>query len=286
MTFTRWHEDDLAGRILADEGLVENGGKWVVLNLPALKEHNENPDDDFREIGDPLWPEMVSLKTLLKFQESGSRTWTSVYQQRPAPKEGGLIKRAFFPIWTSGQVMDFIKGRDFVRHFVVDTAFTNKSKNDPSAIMEFFIMENFLIILSFKKFHLQIGELLEELKKSYAKGTRKSRMYIEPKANGISIVQLLQRVRMANGDLINVQEDFNPDVDKYARAASIIDLLETGRVILVSAWWNEVFLTDCAVFPNGKEKEAVDTLVQAVDKLQNPGMSSSSMRIGLPNGGN
>ena len=285
MTFTRWHEDDLAGRILADEGLVENGGKWVILVLPAIKESNDDPQDDFREVGEPLWPEVHSLKTLLGYQQGGSRTWTSVYQQRPAPKEGGLIKREYFPIWTSAQVMDFIKGRDFVRHFVVDTAFTNKTKNDPSAVLEFFIMENLLFVLHFKKYHLQMGELLEELKRIYAKGTKKSFMYIEPKANGISIVQLLQRIRLDNGNLMNVKEDFNPDVDKYARAAAIVDILETGRVILVAGHWNEVFLTDCAVFPNGKEKEAVDTIVQAVDKLQNPGLSSSSMRIGLPSGG-
>src|SRR3546814_5542519 len=62
-------------------------------------------------------------------------------------------------------------------------------------------------------------------------------MFIEPKANGISIVQLLKRVKDNLGRLINVREDFAPDVDKEARVNGILDILQTGRVILLAGPW-------------------------------------------------
>lgn len=282
ITLTRWHEDDIAGRILAEEGRVEDGGKWHVFVLPAIKEDDSNPED-IRQIGEALYPAKHGLAKLKGIEAKNPRTWSSLYQQRPAPLEGALIKRGFFPIWSPSQVLQFIKGRQFKKDFVVDTAFTQKSKNDPSAILTYFILENLLFITDFQKFRKEAPELLETLKLHYAKNaTRQSMLFIEPKANGISIVQLLKRVRLEDGRVMNVKEDTPPDVDKYARASAITDLLSTGRVILVAGPWNRVFLDDCSVFPNGKEAEAVDVLVMAVDKLENPQYQKTSMRTSVP----
>ena len=81
---TRWHEDDLAGRILAD---METGGdQWDVISLPALAEEN---DPLGRAFGEPLWPEWESLEELERKRRAvGPREWSALYQQRPAPEEG------------------------------------------------------------------------------------------------------------------------------------------------------------------------------------------------------
>lgn len=84
---TRWHEQDLAGRILAGE----DADDWTILDLPAICDS----DDDAlgRTIGAPLWPKRYALKALEKIRRAvGERVWWSLYQQKPRPLEGGVWK--------------------------------------------------------------------------------------------------------------------------------------------------------------------------------------------------
>jgi predicted phage terminase large subunit-like protein len=89
---TRWHKDDLAGRILASE----DGPNWTVLSLPAEAE----ADDPLgRALGEPLWPErfdsgaLAGIRTVL-----GSWSYAALYQQRPMPAEGGMFQRHWFEV--------------------------------------------------------------------------------------------------------------------------------------------------------------------------------------------
>lgn len=99
---TRWHEDDMAGRILPADydfrsGLVtaRDGEEWYVLNFPAICERLD--DGTGRQIGEPLWPNFFTLKKLLQEQRSqGPRNWAALYQQRPRPGEGGIFKSEWF----------------------------------------------------------------------------------------------------------------------------------------------------------------------------------------------
>ncbi len=90
LTMTRWHEDDLAGRILAQ---AEAGGEeWVVVSLPALAEPDHTADDP-RQPDEPLWPEKYSTDRLRAIRTTiGPYQWAALYQQRPAPIGGGLWK--------------------------------------------------------------------------------------------------------------------------------------------------------------------------------------------------
>ena len=90
LVMTRWHQDDLAGRILAEEKL--SGVKeWEVINYPALAE----TDDIFgRQEGQALWPERYPADVLLKTKERvGSRVWFSLFQGKPQDPESALFKR-------------------------------------------------------------------------------------------------------------------------------------------------------------------------------------------------
>jgi hypothetical protein len=85
LVMTRWHEDDLGGRLLALES-----ADWTVLRLPALAE----PDDPLqRPIGAALWPEWEDVSALLRKRDTiGERAWSSLYQQAPRPPQGALFK--------------------------------------------------------------------------------------------------------------------------------------------------------------------------------------------------
>jgi len=86
---TRWHEDDLAGRLLDLQGRVEDGGEWTVLELPAIAAD-----------GSALWPEWYDVPALKRIESTiGPREWSALYQQRPQPDEGTFFQRDWLPSW-------------------------------------------------------------------------------------------------------------------------------------------------------------------------------------------
>lgn len=104
MMLTRWHADDLAGRILPEEwdgesGVFEgrDGRTWHVICLPAIADRADDPLG--RKVGETLWPEWFSLDHWKPFQRN-SRTWSSLYQQKPSPDEGTFLKAEWFKRYT------------------------------------------------------------------------------------------------------------------------------------------------------------------------------------------
>lgn len=81
---TRWHEDDLSGRLL-------NGNdKWELLELPAI-----NPQ------GEALWPDWYDVPALERIKANiGPREWSALYQQKPQPDEGTFFQRDWLKEWT------------------------------------------------------------------------------------------------------------------------------------------------------------------------------------------
>lgn len=102
LILTRWHEDDLAGRLLA----AEDGHLWRVVNIPAQAEADDDP------LGRELGEFMVSARgrTLAQWAaikvRSTARTWAALYQQRPAPIEGAVWKSPWIEAFR-GKTGDF-----------------------------------------------------------------------------------------------------------------------------------------------------------------------------------
>lgn len=87
---TRWHEDDLVGRILKGSFHTE----WTRVRLPALAE----ADDPLgRAEGDPLWPWRMNKTELLDIATTSEYWWNAMYQQRPRPPGGAILKADWFP---------------------------------------------------------------------------------------------------------------------------------------------------------------------------------------------
>jgi hypothetical protein len=88
LIMTRWHEDDIAGRLLRRDD------DWDVLKLEAIKETDVK--DDPRKLGEALWPERHSLERLELIKDNSPVTFNSLYQQNPKPSKEALV----FPVWT------------------------------------------------------------------------------------------------------------------------------------------------------------------------------------------
>jgi predicted phage terminase large subunit-like protein len=92
LIMTRWHEDDLAGRLLKNM-TTDTGEQWDVINLPAIAEENDLLE---RKPGEVLWSGRYNLTELSRIKgNTGSYWWNALYQQRPQPPGGGLLKRSW-----------------------------------------------------------------------------------------------------------------------------------------------------------------------------------------------
>jgi hypothetical protein len=131
---TRWHTDDLAGRLLPKTydgrtGWVTSteGEKWCVVNLPALAEKN---DPLGRKPGEALWPEWwTQARMEAERRAQTARNWAALYQQRPVLEEGGIFKEKWWRIWQPPQ-----DPKCDIRLMSVDTAYTDKTQGDFSAV--------------------------------------------------------------------------------------------------------------------------------------------------------
>lgn len=111
IVMTRWHEDDLSGRILPEKYdgrsgwfTARDGERWYVLSLQAIAEDGIQCPLG-RRPGEALWPEYYSLDFLLQqkatLSTKDTRAWTSLYQQRPAPESGGYFQRSWFKTYST-----------------------------------------------------------------------------------------------------------------------------------------------------------------------------------------
>lgn len=134
---TRWHEDDLAGRLLKkDAERVARGENalWEVVSFPAIKEGPPTVIDP-RNPGEALWPEMHNEANLAEKRENADeRTWQSLYQQQPVSKSGNIIKTDRFRFMEMDDFIALSRGKYVAWNYKVDGAYTEKTKNDASAL--------------------------------------------------------------------------------------------------------------------------------------------------------
>ncbi|QLJ06728.1 terminase, large subunit (plasmid) [Streptomyces sp. NEAU-sy36] len=125
---TRWHEDDLSGRILATE--PEN---WTLIDLPALALSDQDPLG--RKPGQALWPEQYDEEELARTRRAvGERVWWALYQQQPRPLEGGVWQWA----WITGNRVSVtaLRGVDLTRILVaIDPSGGAGTANDETGIV-------------------------------------------------------------------------------------------------------------------------------------------------------
>lgn len=262
LIMTRWHDDDLAGRILK----AETG--WEVVYLPAIKEDDSNPDDP-RKIGDALWPGKHSLKRLREMEDRSPRTFAALYQQRPSIEGGNIWQKDWFRTITMAQFLG-IKHRGIPIHFFVDTAYDERKKgkgdNDPTGIIAACRINNTMYIVDAISVYKTFPDLIKFLPE-YVKAngyTGSSTVRIEPKANGRSVVQQLK-----DETDLNVTETPSPTESKEVRAHANSAKIECGRVYLVEGDWNEAYLHQVSQFPAAAHDEYVDNTNYAIDFLIN-----------------
>lgn len=257
---TRWHEDDLAGRILKAEP-----EDWVVLSIPAICERENDNGLSTRHVGEALWEEKHSLLKLTKQKNRAPREFNALYQQHPSVEGGNIVKRDWFRKISMAE-FKALRFREPM-HFYLDTAYNKKKKgqdNDPSGILSACRIGNFIYLYDAQQMWKEMPDLLRFLPEyiSAHEGSDESKLHVEPKANGISVVQMLKDI-----STLNVKETPTPTDDKEVRLRVVSPRIECGRVFLVEGSWNDDFLDEVCGFPSQPHDEFVDILGYAINDL-------------------
>lgn len=253
LTMTRWHEDDLAGRLMME---AQNGGEqWEVLNLPALAEKD---DPLGRELGKALCPERYDEEALANIRMvQGIRSFTALYQGKPQPDEGAMFKRQWFePVNAAPE------GLRWVRYW--DLAASTKTTADYTASAEVAMSEEgdvFIRDMIRGRWEWPDAKKIMVSTMLSGNGTRHG---IEEAMHGLAAVQELRRDQsLAN---ISVQ-GIKVDKDKVSRALPWAARAEAKKVKLVKGEWVNAFLDEVCAFPLGAHDDQVDTVSGGVQMV-------------------
>lgn len=259
---TRWHEDDLAGRLLRE--MDNDGDQWRIVSFPAIAEC----DEEFRLEGEALHPERYDLERLTKIKKAvGSQAWNALYQQRPSSKGGDIIKGAWFKRYAVLPRMKRII-------ITADTAQKTKQHNDYSVIIVAGLgVDGGLYVIDLIRGKWEAPELEQKLSDVWNKYRSMSvhKVYIEDKSSGTSLIQNIQRKQRIPVEGVQV------DTDKYTRVLGVQGYIESGYIYLPNnAEWIEDFIKECEAFTatdSHKHDDQVDAMVMAITKLMGGGVS-------------
>lgn len=254
---TRWHEDDLAGRLLPKgydgrSGMVQctDGRMWEVINIPAMCERTDDPLG--RQIGEYLWPEWFDASHWAPFQAQ-SRTWASLFQQRPRPDDGGVFKES----WCRNRYQIIPHTASTVIHSW-DTAQKEQQKNDPSVMTAwrfgqgqpgYYLADVFRDRLVYPDLKRKVLALAER--------DHPTAILIEDKSSGQSLIQELRATTTL--PVIAIE----PEGSKFFRASEVSAMVEAGLVILpYSSPWISDYEGELFAFPLSVHDDQVDSTSQ------------------------
>jgi len=256
LTFTRWRHDDIAGRLLdlQDQGITTD--KWTVVRFEGVKEseHEYDPRDE----GEALWPEHYSIEKLMNVKAKNPMVFEALYQQRPTPRGGNVVKDEYFFRYPLYETPDSIPA-----HCYIDTATSEAElkNNDPTGILVWKQYRNKLYLVYFEKGMWSLPDLTRKIQWVHDKflNGRQSLVWIENKSNGRSVKQLLDETTDINVKLENIKGG------KMERLENELPTLEAGRVgIPEGEHWTKDFLKQCLGFPLLKHDEEIDCLTGAM----------------------
>ena len=270
ITLTRWHEDDLAGRLLQQAKDDPTADQWEVLSLPAVCE--EDKPYDPREIGEALWPERFPLKLLEKNKAQGMYVWNSLFQQRPAAMSGNLVHRDWLRYyselpkdvdgWLTSWDMSFKKTKK--GSFVVGQIWARKEGC-------FYLVDQFRNRVGFP-------DTIEAMRRVCAKYPKAKEHLVESAANGPAVIDTL------HDEIPGLIPIGTNGESKESRLVAVAPWLESGNVFFpVPAHqpWVDELVDELVTFPNAANDDQVDALSQALNRYRGDAAQPSDFRLDL-----
>lgn len=252
MIGTRWHPDDILSMVVDREG-------WVTLSLPFVSEGEGDALN--RPEGELLWPARYNRENVPSVErgEITSRSFAALYQQRPVPAEGNIIKGEWLqrydkPPATFEKVV-----------CALDAAAKTGIRNDYSAIVKIGATKNAYYVLDVWRAKVEFPDLIRRVKLLKDEAPAPSAIYCEDTSNAVALIQ--QLVRESTLPIVPIAVTGS----KESRVEGITGLIEAKKLFLPNeAPWLVDFERELLSFPASKHDDQVDALTLGLTKLQKP----------------
>jgi predicted phage terminase large subunit-like protein len=261
---TRWHSDDLCGRL---EKMTKNGEgiPWEIINLPALSDS----DDDIlgRKYNEPLWPEYYTFDFLNDLRAVlPAKAWNSLYMGKPSDSIGGVVNSDMFSRYDELPKNVLSEDKRLIKQLIkrvtlsVDTASKTNERNDFTVItvwIESTEGNHYLAEVIRKR--LEFDDMCKEID-NCARKWNVNEILIEDKGSGTQYIQTRR------GRSLFPITPIIPKGEKEFRFDGVIPMFTTGMVILPkkSAWLAD-YEAELIAFPNGKFDDQVDATSQYLE---------------------
>ena len=254
MIATRWHMDDLPGRVLEQEA-----DRWHVINLPALA---EEADPLGRAVGEVLWPERYPLEVLQQIKRTqGSYWWAALYQQKPTIRGEAMIRAELIAVRDEPPAEEDVLRR--TRSW--DLAGTEGGGDWTAGVRMAALRDGHFLIEDVRRF--QKGP--SETRQRFALAAQRDGydvtivMEQEPGQSGKDQIENYRRTVVPGYKL----KDVRASTDKTLRADPLAAAVEDGLVEVMRGGWNGAFIDECETFPHGAHDDQVDAAAGAYTEL-------------------
>lgn len=246
----RWHQDDIIGRLHEDS----LGLNWIHIDLAAVvgvdgRATDEREDPAARSI----WPKVWDLARLAKIRMRGEYGWWSLYQQKPAPRGGGLFKRMNFKI-----LDDSPRGGRWVRRW--DLAASTDKDAAWTAGPLVGLVDGALFVRDMQ--HGQWGphERDQKILATAREDGRNVEVWLPQDPGQAGLSQKPHYAKLLHGFTVHFERESEA---KQVRWDPYVSQVEAGNVHLVRAPWNRKFLEEHEMAPSGKLKDQIDAMAGA-----------------------
>ncbi len=260
ITATRWHEDDLTGRLLELAKNNPDADQWEVINLPALSEEPLEEYDQRTGPGQALWPDEFPEVDLLSTKASSTvYEWLSLYQQRPSAAAGNLVKKEHFKYCTlENGVLSLSENKKFMLSQCKIFQTCDPAASERSTANDFVLAtwaqtpQNDLALLDILKTHLETPSHVPLFEQQFTK-FNPVQQWIETDGIGRATYQLLRDKGLPIAELKTGGRD------KLIRFIPAATRIAAGDVyFLAGAPWLNEYETELLGFPNTKQNGQVD----------------------------
>jgi predicted phage terminase large subunit-like protein len=263
---TRWHMDDLIGRVTSDMVKNVDSDQYEVFEFPAILEVND-PETGVA-VQKALWPEFFDLPALLRTKASmPAFQWNAQYQQRPTAEEAALIKRDWWRIWEKDQPPSC----EYII-MSLDAAAETHNRADYTSLTTWGVFNNEeegshnIILLHAIKGRYEFPELKKMALEAY-RDWEPDAFIVEKKSAGAALYQEMRRMGLP----VSEYTPHRGTGDKLARLNSVADIVSSGMCWVPERRWAEDLVEEIAAFPFGSNDDQVDSAVMALMRFRQGG---------------